>query len=158
MTKFTDSLYLVYNNPFIMTPLFTNFFSNLPKTEKNLLLAYLLLPMVLQTERRKFLLRSNSASSIMTFQKIKAKRDNSRLIGLKASVDHFKELTNHSIQHALDNDWISIDENLVVHVHENQKNNQHNLVEAYKASAKLKNIFKDMDVVAIYRLLGIKKL
>lgn len=54
MTKLTDSLYVIHNNPFIMAPLFTNFFDSVTESENNYLFCYLLLPLVLNVDRRDF--------------------------------------------------------------------------------------------------------
>jgi len=151
MTKLTDSLYVIHNNPFIMAPLFTNFFDSVTESENNYLFCYLLLPLVLNVDRRDFLNKSTVRSSVHTF-----KNKQNLLIGLADDVQYYKEITHHSIQHAIDSDWIVINENLSVTVDENPKNIQSNLIKSYRASQKMYHILGDLDVLTIYRLLGIK--
>lgn len=151
MTKITDNLRVIHNNPFIMAPLFTNFFYSLTESENNYLFCYLLLPLVLKKDRRDFILNSKNNSSIHTFKKNK-----NRLVGLANDVQYYKELTHHSMQHAIDNDWLVINDNLSIKIKENPKNIQRNLTSSYNASEKVSNILGDLDVLTIYRLLGIK--
>ena len=153
MTKYVESLYVIYNNPFILTPLLTNFYSNIEKNPKNILLAYLVFPMVLNEERRSFLLKSNVNSSIYTFKNRK-----NLLIGFSQSLDYFRELTVDSIQHAVDNKWIVINEDMSISVLENQENIQGHLKDAFQATVKLNNIFGNVDIVNLYKYLGIKSL
>lgn len=151
MTKLTDSLYVIHNNPFIMAPLFTNFYYSITKSENNYLFCYLLLPLVLKVDRRDFLNKSTVRSSVHTF-----KNKQNLLIGLADDIQYYKELTHRSIQHAIDSDWIVINEDLSVTVEENPKNIQSNLIKSYSASQKMSNILGNLDVLTIYRLLGIK--
>jgi hypothetical protein len=53
---------------------------------------------------------------------------------------------------------IKISENLIVEVLITKNNTVENLKESLKASSNLHKIFRDLDVVAIYRLLGVKEL
>lgn len=151
MTKLTDNLRIIHNNPFIMAPLFTNFFYSLTESENNYLFCYLLLPLVLKKDRRNFILNSKSNSSIHTF-----KKNQNHLLGIAEDVQYYKELTHHSMQHAIDNNWLVINDNLSVKTKENPQNIQINLTSSYNASGKVSNILGDLDVLTIYRLLGIK--
>lgn len=151
MTKITDNLRIIHNNPFIMAPLFTNFFYSLTEAENNYLFCYLLLPLVLKKDRRNFILNSKSNSSIHTF-----KKNQSRLVGLSDDVQYYKELTHNTMQHTIDNNWLVINDNLSVRVKENPQNIQRNLTSSYNASEKVSNILGDLDVLTVYRLLGIK--
>lgn len=153
MTKYIDSLQIIYKNPFILAPLITNFYSNINKKSNNILLAYLVFPMVLNNDRRNFLLKSKINSSIYTF-----KSNRSLLVGIPDNLAYFKDLTSSSIQHAIDNNWILINEDMSVSVVKNQKNIQGHLGDAYRATAKLNNIFGDIDVVSLYKYLGVKKI
>lgn len=153
MSKYIDSLQIIYKNPFILAPLITNFYSNIDQKPNNILLSYLIFPMVLNNDRRNFLLKSNVNSSIYTF-----KSNRNLLIGIPESLSYFKDLTSNSIQHAIDNNWIIINEDLSVTVVEIQKNIQEHLGDAYKATAKLHNIFSGIDIVSLYKYLGMKRI
>ena len=153
MSKFVDSVFIIHNNPFILSSIIIEFFKNTIPKSNNILLAYLVLPLVLNEDSRKNLQKVMVTSSIHTFSK---KRDN--FYGLPERVNVYKEMTNKIIQYAIDNNLIKINEDLSVHVICNSVITVKNLEDYIKASFNLHKIFKDLDVVTIYRLLGIKSL
>lgn len=153
MSKFTDSIYQIHNNPFVLAPLFVEFFRHIQPKSKNILLAYLVLPLVLHEDSRQSLFHAKTTSSIHTFNN---KKEN--LFGLHERIRLYKNLTNQCIQYAIDNQMIKINENLIVEVLITKNKTVENLKESLKASSNLYKVFRDLDVVAIYRLLGVKEL
>jgi hypothetical protein len=153
MGKLVDSIYQIHNNPFVLAPLFCTSFKEIQTQEKNVLLAYLVLPLVLHEESKKWLINAKSTSSIHSFNK-----KNANISGLPERVQLYKNLTNQCLQYAIDNRIIRINENLTIIVLKTENTTLDNLEESKKAAAKLYKIFKDLDVVAIYRLLGVKNL
>ena len=73
-------------------------------------------------------------------------------------MQEYKEITNQCILYAIENKWLKLNDDLSVIILEEQKNNISSLDDAFKASSKLCNIFQDLDVVSIYRQLGVKEL
>jgi|SRR5665648_124404 len=153
MSKIADSIYQIHNNPFVLTPLFVEFFRHIQPKPKNILFAYLVLPLVLHEDSKKWLFRAKTTSSIHTFSN---KTEN--MFGLQERIRLYKDLTNQCIQYAIDNQMIKISGNLIVEVLTTENKTVGNLKESLKASSNLHKIFKDLDVVAIYRLLGVKEL
>lgn len=153
MSKFVDSIYQIHNNPFVLAPLFVEFFRNIQPKFKNILLAYLVLPLVLHEDSKQSLVHAKTTSSIHTFNN---KKEN--LFGLHERIRLYKDLTNQCIQYAIDNQMIKINENLIVEVLIKENKTVENLKESLKASSNLHKIFRDLDVVAIYKLLGVKEL
>ncbi|RXI45761.1 hypothetical protein CRU99_03435 [Malaciobacter mytili] len=158
MSKYVDSIHKLNNNIFVLTPLFVAFYKNLKQTPKNLLLSYLVLPLVLYKTSQQTIKKSRMDSSVFTFlnSKVKSKREN--VYGLPKRVHEYKEITNQCILYAIENKWLKLENDLSIVVLEEQKNNMMNLDDAYKASSKLCNIFKELDVISIYRQLGVKEL
>ena len=78
MSKYADSVYKINNNIFVFTPLFVAFYQNLKPNPKNLLLSYLVLPLVLHKTSQEKIKNSRTTSSIFTFldSKDKGKREN----------------------------------------------------------------------------------
>ncbi len=153
MSKFVDSIYQIHNNPFVLAPLFVEFFRHIQPKSKNILLAYLVLPLVLHENSKQSLVHARTTSSIHTFNN---KKEN--LFGLHERIRLYKDLTNQCIQYAIDNQMIKINENLIVEVLLTKNETVENLKESLKASSNLYKVFRDLDVVAIYRLLGVKEL
>ena len=158
MNKFIDSVYKIHNNPFVLTPLIVVFYENLEQKPKNILLAYLVLPIVLNERSKQTLQTAKSTSSIHTFidSKDKSKREN--IFGLPERIQNYKEITNQCIQYAIDNQWIKLNEDLSIEFLKNVDNKVENLNQSFKASSNLYKIFRNLDVVAIYRLFGVKEI
>lgn len=67
MNKYINSIYKVHNNPFIFTPLIVAFYEKIEKKPKNILLAYFVLPLVLNKSSKQTLQTVNITSSIHSF-------------------------------------------------------------------------------------------
>ena len=77
MSNAIQSFAIIHNNPFIFSPIFPVFYSAISHKPKSLLLSYLVLPIVLFPESKKFLVNARSTSSMRT---LVSERD--RLYGL----------------------------------------------------------------------------
>ncbi|WP_295100699.1 three component ABC system middle component [uncultured Candidatus Kuenenia sp.] len=153
MSKFADSIYQIHNNPFVLAPLFVEFFRYIRPKPQNILLAYLVLPLVLHEDSKQWLVGAKITSSIHTFCNKKK-----NIFGLQERVRLYKYLTNQCLQYAMDNQMIKINENLIVEVLIPENKTVENLRESLKAASNLYKVFRELDVVAIYRLLGVKEL
>ena len=153
MSKVVNNIYKIYNNPFVFTPLIIEFFRVSESKPKDILLSYLILPLVLYEESRKSLVFAKTTSSLITFSR---KKEN--FFGLAERVSQYKDITNLCIQYAIDNKIIKINSELTVEVLIENYNEVKSLKKELKASSKLHKIFRDLDVVAIYKLLGVKNL
>ena len=153
MSKLLGSIYQIHNNPFVLSPLFVEVFRHIQPMPKNILLAYLVLPLVLHEDSKQSLVRARTTSSIHSFSK---KKEN--LFGLQERICLYKDLTNQCIQYAIDNQMMKIGDNLIVEVLIKENNTVENLKKSLNAASNLHKIFRDLDVVAIYRLLGVKEL
>ena len=156
MNKYINSIYKVHNNPFIFTPLIVAFYEKIEKKPKNILLAYFVLPLVLNKSSKQTLQTVNITSSIHSFSREKSKREN--IFGLPERIKNYKEITNLCIQHAIDNRWIRVNDDLSIEFLKKVENKVENLNLSFKASSNLHKIFKELDVLTIYRLLGVKEL
>lgn len=153
MSDLVENISKIHNNTFIFAPLIVEFFKNTEPASKNILLAYLVLPLVLHEKSQDFLFKASTRSSINTL-----KRSKETLYGLPERVHRYKEVTNICIQYAIDNYYIKINDDLSIEVLDSKIVTVRNLEKALKASSNLHKVFKGFDVVAIYRLLGVKEL
>ena len=154
MNKFVDSTYQIHNNPFVLAPLFVEFFRHIQPKSKNMLLAYLVLPLVLHEDSKQWLVNAKITSSIHTFSN-KKRNEKDNLFGLQERVQRYKDLTNQCLQYAIDNRMININRNLIVEVLTTKNKTVENLNDSLKASSNLHKIFKDLDIVTIYKLVGV---
>lgn len=155
MSRMIDSIYKVNNNPFIFAPLVMEFYKFTESKPKDILLSYLILPLVLYETSKNSLNYSNTNSSISTFSR---KKEN--LYGLGSRLNKYKDITNKCIQYLIDNKYLYLDENLSVKIVNSDKKLYcvTSLRSELKSSGKLNKVFKDYSVVEIYKLLGIKEL
>jgi len=153
MSNAIGSYTVIHNNPFILAPLFELFYASLPKKPRNILLSYLVLPLVLYPSSRSFLSGAKASSSIRTMGKTRE-----RFYGLCERIEEYKALTNLCIQHAIDSGSIAIEEDLSVRVIASRLNAALCPVNSARAANKLGILFAPYEIPAIYRSLGVKAL
>lgn len=152
MSKVIEYTYQLYNNPFVLTQLLLSFYKNYQRKENDILLAYLILPLVLYPQSRDSIVNANIRSSIL-----KISENKNCISGLANRVAEYKQITNLCIQQAIDNKLIEL-RNMSVVVINNVCNTDPELNKSIKAASNLVKVFGSLDVVTIYRLLGIKEL
>ena len=111
MSKFVENISTLQNNTFILTPLLVSFYRNIKPTEKNMLLAYFVFPLVLNNEFVEKIQRITTASNLSRITK-----DKDIMAGFEERFYYYKEQTNKGLQSAIDCKYIDIDKNLTVTV------------------------------------------
>lgn len=153
MNNAIRSYTVIHNNPFILAPLLELFYEPLPKKPKNILLSYLVLPLVLYPPSRSFLAGARANSSIRTMVK-----NRERLYGLCERVEEYKTLTNLCVQRAIDSGSFSIEEDLSVLAIIPRLDVSLCPRASAKAASKLGTLFAPYEIQTIYRSLGVKAL
>lgn len=155
MSKTVDSLYTLYNNPFLLSGIVVEFYKHYTSSQKNdILLSYLVLPLTLYECSKAGLRRANRQRSIRTFVK-----EPERLFGLSERLTEYKKTTNMAMQFAVDQSYLTIDESLSVSVDPvNMPSLNPGLKANLTAAANLAKMLNGVDVVSVYRQFGIKKL
>lgn len=111
MSKFIENISILQNNTFILTPLLVSFYRNIKPTEKNMLLAYFVFPLVLNNEFVEKIQRITTTSNLSRITK-----DKDIMAGFEERFYYYKEQTNRCLQYAIDCKYIDIDKNLTVTV------------------------------------------
>lgn len=156
MSNAIQSFGVLYNNPFILSPVFPAFFKSLGEKPNGILLSYLVLPLVLPPASRKFLTNARSTSSLMTLAGKPGMRE--RLYGLGERIIEYRELTSVAIQHAIDTQALAIADTFSLRVVSAVQNNSLCPPNAFKSADRLGVLCAPFDVPTIYRMLGIKKI
>jgi hemoglobin-like flavoprotein len=156
MSKTVDNYYILYNNPFLLSEILIEFYRNYQNSQdRDVLLSYLVLPITLYEKSNESLQHANSKRTIRTFAK-----EIDRLYGLEQRLSEFKKLTDHCLQLLIDQKMIAIEEHLQVKVTElgrDIKKNQ--AIASYtNAAINLAKMFNGVELVSIYRQLGIKQI
>jgi len=153
MRNAIESYAVIHNNPFILAPLLELFYAVLPRKPKNVLLSYLVLPLVLYPPSRSFLTNAIASSSIRTMGK-----ERERFYGLSERVEEYKVLTNLCMQHAIDLAAVRVEEDLSVQVIGSGPAVSLCPGTSAKAAGKLGKLLAPYEIPAIYRSLGVKRL
>lgn len=151
-TQVSDHLYTLHRTPFALAPVIQNFYQHWDPVEKDVLLSYLILPLVTYKPMHAFLHRARRDSSLRTMAS-----DSERLIGLALRVDEFKPITNASLLILAAEKSLEITPELsVLPVRKPQSVNSDKSLLRY--SEKLAMVLSGENVVSIYRMLGLKSL
>jgi len=153
MTNAISSFDALYNNPFIFAPLFVEFYKGLGRRPNSIVLSYLVLPLTLPPETRRFFKNARRSSSLHTFL-----IDRSRLYGLPERIERYREITNRTLQYTLDLECLQLGSDLSLTFQEHPLTTNICPADTPKAARKLGEILAPFDIPSQYRMLGIKKL
>lgn len=153
MSKFIENISTLQNNTFILTPLLVSFYKNLKQTDKNILLAYFVFPLVLNNEFIEKIHRITTTSNMSRITK-----DKDIMAGFEDRFYYYKEHTNKCLQYAIDCGYIEINNNLTVTVI-NDTNGviDSRLNKSLSLASQLFKIFTK-NVINTYYAFGIKRL
>lgn len=153
MTSALDHLYELHTNPFLFARAMLAFFESLGEKEQSVLLAYLVLPIVLNRENRTFLSRAKSNSSLRTFS---SKPE--RLRALPERVEAYRENTNATLRYLISLKAIRLSDRRIVVVDGVELPDGTSPDGLVSAAATLGRFFKDYQVPAVYRMMGVMAL
>lgn len=155
MSRAINNIYTILNNPFKLMELIIHFYSSYENKDKDILLSYLILPLVLNRDSRKKLLNLNRNGCNL----LSLTRNSSNVVGLEQMIEEYKHITNECIQIALLNGYLELNENKsLIRTDKGLKNEFFKFSEEYTAIRNFAFILKSNDIVTIYRMLGVKKI
>ena len=153
MSRFIENISTLQNNTFALTPLLVSFYKNLKPTDKNILLAYFVFPLVLNKEFLEKIQIITTASNLSRITK-----DKDIMAGFEERFYFYKEQTNKCLQYAIDCKSIEVDKNLVVTViNDSNVLTDSRLSKSINLSSQLYKIFTK-NVINTYYAFGIKAL
>ncbi|WP_427871508.1 three component ABC system middle component [Flavobacterium sp. MMS24-S5] len=167
MSKVIENFDILYNNPFNLTPIIVKFYETYQgKQPKDILLSYLILPLVLYEDSNAAL--KNRKKELRTFINYCQKKDlqkkhleikkNEKLFGLPDRVQEYKEITNLCLQYAFDTNCLQLNEDLSISFLKNNLKKESSSIQYIKIAENLACLFKNEKMTHIYMRLGIKKL
>lgn len=153
MSRFIENISTLQNNTFILTPVLVSFYKNLKPTDKNILLAYFVLPLVLNNEFLEKIHKITTASNLSRITK-----DKNIMAGFEERFYFYKEQTNKCLQYAIDCKYIEVNNNLAVTViNDVNMLTDSRLEKSLNLSSQLYKIFTK-NVINTYYAFGIKAL
>ena len=145
-------LFTLQRSPIALAPVVHKFFHSSSPRDRDLLLSYLVLPMVLHPLMQKYLLTVRKTSNLRTLC-----QEQSRLVGLVNNTHLLKKLTNSALLVLTAEKGIQVSQSLsiksIASVKDGNANPDH-----LEAARRLAIVFAEVDVVSIYRTLGFKSL
>jgi len=151
-TRASEHLYTLHRTPFTLAPVIHGFYQDWESVEKDLLLSYLILPIVTYKPMHGFLKGARTDSSIRTMSSV-----TSRLVGLEIRVEEFKPITNAALLILASEERLEVTQELSIKTLKkpNIGNSDKNL---FRYGQKLSMVLAGENVVSIYRMLGLKSL
>ena len=151
-TKVSDHLYTLHRTPFALAPVIQSFYQDWEPVEKDILLSYLILPLVTYKPMHAFLKGARRDSSVRTMAS-----DARRLVGLAMRVEEFKPITNAALLILTAEKSLEITPELsVCSVKKPLAVNSDKILLRY--SQKLAMVLSGEGVVSTYKMLGLKSL
>jgi hypothetical protein len=147
-----EHLFTLQRSPIALAPVIHNFFAHSEPRERDLLLSYLVLPMVLYPTMQTYLLAVRKTSNLRTLC-----NEQSRLVGLTHNTQRFKSLTNAALLVLQAEQSIEITDDLTVKSVSDVRASNTN-PKQLEAARRLSMVCAEADVVSIYRMLGFKSL
>ena len=153
MSKFIENISTLQSNIFILTPILVSFYRNLQPKDKNILLAYFVFPLVLNSV---FLEKITTVSRASRLSRIT--NDKEIMAGFEERFEYFKDITNHCLQYALECGYIKINDDLSITVLvDNNLQTDCRLSKSINLASQLYKIFT-RNVINTYYAFGIYKL
>ncbi len=147
-----DHIYTLRRTPFALAPIIHSFYDHWDSTEKDILLSYLVLPLVTYKPLHQFLHYAGKSSSIRTLM-----QDPKRILGLESRIEEYKPITNASLLILTSEQSFKINEDMSV-APQGKIRAKNADAQLLKYARKLSVVFMGEDVVSVYRLLGLKSL
>lgn len=152
MSTAADHLYTLHRNAFALAPVIQSFYLNWEPMEKDILLSYLVLPLVSFPAMQKYLHTANRTSSIRTMTS-----DSSRLVGLALRISEYEPITNKALLILRSDESLQLNDNLSVLASGNRQSENAD-PKMLRYAHQLAMVFRNESVVTIYRMLGLKSL
>jgi hypothetical protein len=155
MSRTIENIYVLLNNPFKLLGCISSFYRNYENHQSNdILLAYLVFPLILYEPSKDKIKNIKVTSSLHTFM-----RNKYLIAGLHDRIEEFQTLTNKCLHLSFNLNILNLNDNLSITSNSIIDSREEMVDEILlRCSSNLTKLFKQLDIVTIYRLLGIKGL
>lgn len=147
-----DHIYTLRRTPFALAPVIHSFYDHWDPAEKDILLSYLVLPLITYKPLHSFLHNAKRNSSLRTLM-----QDPSRVLGLELRLQEFKPITHAALLILRSEKSISINEDMSI-APKGKIREANADAQLMKYARKLAVVFTGETVISIYRSLGLKSL
>lgn len=155
MNEAIKNIGTLYNNPFVFGKIIHTFYSSYEKREKDILLSSLILPLSLYPASQEYLTQRKNPNSSL---RILAKK-NERIFGLQERVVDYRNITNITLQYAIDIGTLNVDVDMSIKIIKDWPTSfNFSPKKAITAAERLGEYMSKYDVTMNYQLLGVKEI
>ena len=148
-----EDLQVIKFNIFNLAPVIMSFYKECNVKQDNLLLSYLIIPLICSTKWDGNLVKIQKRSNLVHWL-----RENKIPIeGLSEKIYFFQSYTTSALQYCFDMKWAYIDENNNIVLTDNKEWDKKGIINMQTAQ-KISSLFKEMTVTQIYSSFGISKI
>ena len=154
MAQAYNDILTIRNNAFTLTPILVSFYSECKQTKDNFFLAFVVLPLLFKekwVEKKPRILIDSKLPAWVMGNKFSIE-------GLPSRISYFHDITLRCIQYAIDMKWLKLEGTTIVY--QPEKKEEWSKSKFYSDqldnSRNLNKLFKEMEVVDILMILGIK--
>ncbi|CAM4363245.1 MULTISPECIES: three component ABC system middle component [Pseudoalteromonas] len=152
MANAIHQLSVLSQSPYLLAPLLLEFYQHVEVQPKNILLSYLVFPLLFSPVAQTKLQRINRSTLNTKFG------DPTTVEGLEKRLNDFKEITNKAMQVLLEQGLIKVNADLSIQYMKEESQKNHCKQEHIKAARNLAKLVNPFLVEDCYRILRIKKL
>lgn len=155
MEQAYNNILEIRNNVFSLAPVLASFYSECNQREDNLFLAFVVLPLLFNEDwvAKKQLIRVDSRLPAWVIG------NKFRIEGLPSRMRYFHDIVIKCLQYAIDMKWLEVDGTTVSFNADRQEWNKSVFYREQMDNARnLNKLLKDMEVVEIFTILGIKEI
>lgn len=142
---------ILNSNPFLCGLILQSFYNGLGKKECDILLQYLVLPIVLYGETRKTLTEINIRTDLEKY----VDKNKLSLLELQNRIDQFKNLTNQALIYLHNHKKIKLDSTIEVIEPVNYETYSNDLKNYLRASHYFGNLLSNSDTITVYKTLNV---
>ncbi|PSV96978.1 hypothetical protein CTM91_19180 [Photobacterium aquimaris] len=153
MANAIDHIESFHYNAYLLAPILERFYEFSIEKDKNILLSYLVLPLLLYPESRNKLKTANIKSSIYTIFS-----DQTILYGLNERIENFSAITNKCLLLLVNEGSIKINESMSVTYLSKKMDMSLCNKDIVRASKNISILFNSHEIVEVFRKLGVKKI
>ncbi|KJF95207.1 three component ABC system middle component [Photobacterium angustum] len=153
MSNAIDHIESFHYNAYLLAPIIEKFYEFSKEREQNILLSYLVLPLILYPESREKIKYANVNSSIYTIFS-----EQSITYGLDERIKTFSSITNKCLLLLSNEEAIKINDSMSVTYITKKLDSVLSNKDVMRATQRIAVLFNSHEIVEIFRKLGVKKI
>ncbi len=153
MRSVIDNICTLHYSPYILAPLLEHFYEGITPRQNNVLLAYILFPLLLTPKSMTKFRNANRTSTLHTLT-----ADSKILSGIEERISEMKDKTNHSLLLLFKTKSLRLDDDMSVTFLAKKLDSSACTSDQVRAARNFGMVLNQYDVPTCYRILGVREL